>query len=43
MLPDVGISIGKSVRRLNIPNTFDIEYMYAGQKSKFTQNIRVCS
>ena len=45
MLPemtDFGKGIGKSVRRLNIPNTFDIEYMYAGQSNQNLHKIGEC-
>ena len=45
MLPemtDFGKGIGKSVRRLNIPNTFDIEYMYAGQSKSNLHKIGEC-
>jgi len=45
MLPemtDFGKGIGKSVRRLNIPNTFDIEYMYAGQSNSNLHRIGEC-
>ena len=45
MLPemtDFGKGIGKSVRRLNIPNTFDIEYMYAGQSNSNLHKIGEC-
>ena len=41
MLPDVAVG---DVRRMTIPNTFDITYMYDnGENPNFTQNIRVRS
>ena len=41
-MTDFGKGIGKSVRRLNIPNTFDIEYMYAGQSNQNLHKIGEC-